>query len=121
MAFKLNGTGTNVTKMYLFQLFNGGPVNFFGYVTTDTPATVANAGYIDTADGADSQIAFDMLKTGDMVYVYQTTALDDTQPVEDDIGDGLTDFSQHIVLAKSATQIHLSDDLVDKQVTGLST
>lgn len=121
MAFKLNGTSTNVTKMYLFNIVDGGPVRIFGYVTTDTPATIATAGYISTADGADSEIAFNMLRTGDIVFSYQTTALDDTQPISDDIGDGLTDFSTHVVLAKSATEIHLSDDLVDKAVTGLST
>lgn len=120
MAFKLNGASPDVTKIYLFPIVDGGPIRIFGYVTTDTPATVEAVGYIDTADGADSEVAFNMLRTGDIIYVFQTTALDDTQPIEDDIGDGLTDFSTHIVTSKSSTQINLSADLVDKTVTGQS-
>lgn len=119
MAFKLNGTGANVTKMYLFPLVEAGPLREFAYVTTDTAATVAGDGYIDTTT-ADGQIGYDMLREGDKVRVYQIASLDDTQPISDDIATGITDYSEHIVVTKTATNINLSDDLVDFVVTGES-
>lgn len=119
MAFKLNGTGSNVTKMYLFPMVEAGPLREFAYVTDDTAATVAGDGYIDTST-ADGQIGYDMLRVGDKVRVYQVASLDDTQPVSDDIAGGVTDYSEHLVVTKTTTNINLSDDLVNFTVTGES-
>lgn len=121
MAFKLNGTGSNVTKVYLQPVSDAAAPGSrqYEYVTTDTAATVAGNDYISTST-ADGQVAYDMLQTGDLIWSFQVTALDDTQPISDDKGDGLTAVSLHCVLVKDSDGLNLSDDLLVATVTGES-
>lgn len=120
MAFKLNGTSTNVTKVYLQPTADGAAPGSrqWEYVTTDAPATVSAPGYIDNST-ADGEIALAMLQPGDLIWVYQVSAIDDSQPISDDKADGITDISLHCVLT-TGTSSNLTDDLLVATVTGES-
>lgn len=120
MAFKLRAAvaGTEiVNKQYFFQMVDGPACRQFVYVTADAPALVESHGYIDTDDGDDSTQAFNMLREGDMIWVYQVAALDDTRTIEADIAAGLTDKSLHTVLTKTAKALDLSSDELVATVT----
>lgn len=119
MAFKLNGsTAGTETKMYLFQKVNtASGLKEFVYVSADTPATVAVSGYITKADSADSEIAFNMLEVGDLIWHYQVASITDTDSIQTDMEGGITDVSLHVVVTKSATLIDLSEDLLTATVT----
>lgn len=119
MAFKLNGTGTNVTKFYLWQTGElGNGYREWMYVTPDTPATVAISGYIDGDNNDDDQdTAINMLNVGDRVWVYQVAAIDDSQTIQDDMAGGITDISLHAVLINNGSYVDLSEDLLGATVT----
>lgn len=113
MAFKLKGTGSNVTKMYLFPMAYAGPLTSWVYVSADTPATVAGSGYITAGTNNDHDTALGMLRPGDTIYAYQVGSIDDSRTIEDDIEAGLTDYTKHVVLVNTGSVIDLSDDLYD--------
>lgn len=118
MAFKLRGTGENQTKMYLQPVTDAAAPGSrqWEYVSADAPATVDGSGYIsDSTD--DGKIALDMLTIGDLVWVYQVSAIDDSRPISDDKKAGITDLSLHIVLENTGSIIDLSDDLLSATVT----
>jgi hypothetical protein len=119
MAFKLNGTGSNQTKFYLWQTGDlGNGMKEWCYVTTDTPAAVAVSGYLDGDDGDEDQdIAINMLSVGDRIWVYQVAAIDDSQTVQDDMAGGITDISLHAVLINNGSYVDLSEDLLGATVT----
>jgi hypothetical protein len=118
MAFKLQSTTGN-NKQYLMALADAGPrgARVYKYITADTPATVATSGYITKATDGNHEIAYDMLSVGDLIYVFQVAAIDDTRTIEADQDAGITDISLHAVLAKSATVLDLSEDLLGATVT----
>lgn len=113
MAFKLNGTGSNTTKKYLFPMAYAGPLTAWVYVSADTPATVAGSGYITAGTNADHDIAINMLRPGDTIYAYQVSSISDDRTIADDIEAGLTDYTKLIVLVNTGSVIDLSDDLYD--------
>lgn len=120
MAFKLNGTTTNVTKMYLFRITGEGPVRVFGYVTADTVAAVVTSGYIDYSANPsddDHRVAKDMLRAGDHVWIYQVAAISDSRAIHLDIQAGLTDFGRAIVLTNEGGVVQMSNDLEAATVT----
>lgn len=110
MAFKLNGTSPDVTKQYLYPLFIAGPVRWFEYVTTDAAATVDGRGYIDNTT-ADGEIAINMLKVGDMVWVTQVASLTDTSPISTDKA-GASAMSLHMVTENTGSTLNLSNNLL---------
>lgn len=113
MAFKLNGTGSNVTKFYLQPVTDAAAPGSrqWEYVSADTPATVDGSGYIDNST-ADGETAIGMLAIGDLVWVYQVASIDDSRPISDDKKAGITDISLHLVLDNTGSIIDLSDDLL---------
>jgi hypothetical protein len=119
MAFKLNGTGANGTKFYLWQTADmGNGMKEWCYVTADTPAAVAVSGYLDGDDGDEDQdMAISMLSVGDRIWVYQVAAIDDTQTVQADMAGGITDISLHAVLINNGSYVDLSEDLLGATVT----
>lgn len=112
MAFKLRGTGENVTKVYLQVVADAAAPGsrIYEYVTTDAVATVDGSGYIDNTTD-DGKIALDMLKIGDLLNVFVVGSLDDTRSISEDKATGLSDYSQHIVMENDGTAINLSDEL----------
>lgn len=118
MAFKLRGTGTNATKIYLQPTADGAAPGsrHWEYVSADTPAAVENCGYIDNST-EDGELAINMLQVGDLIWVYQVAAIDDSRPISQDKAGGVTDLSLHVVLVKTSAFVNLSDDLLGATVT----
>lgn len=118
MAFKLNGTGTDVTKFYLQPVADGAAPGSrqWEYVSADAPGTVDGSGYIDNST-ADGEIAIAMLGIGDLIWVYQVASIDDSRPISDDKKAGITDLSLHLVLDNTGSIIDLSDDLLSAAPT----
>lgn len=113
MAFKLNGsTAGTETKLYLFPLmYAGAGVSHWMYVTDDAHTTVDGSAYITASTSDDHQRAIDMLKVGDLIWVYQCGSISDTQTIQDDMAAGITDITLHAVLVNNGSIIDLSDDL----------
>lgn len=113
MAFKFRGDSPNYTKVYLQPIADAAAPGsrIYEYVTDDAVATVDGSGYIDNSTD-DGETALDMLKIGDLIYVWQVAALDDTRAITEDKANGVTDLSLHIVLENDGTAINLSDDLL---------
>lgn len=112
MAFKLRGTGTNQTKMYLQPVAAAAAPGSrqWEYVSADTPATVDGSAYISNATD-DGDLALDMLSIGDLIWVYQVASISDSRPISDDKKSGITDVSLHVVLENTGALIDLSNDL----------
>lgn len=112
MAFKLKGTGSNTTKMYLFPLAYAGPLTDWIYVSADAATTVDGSGYITAGTNADHDIAISMLRKGDKIWAYQVASISDSRSIEEDMNMGITDLSLHLVLDNTGSIIDLSDDLL---------
>lgn len=117
MAFKYKATvadGNKSVKPYL-RMREGsvgeGGGRHWNYFSADASNVVETSGYIDGADGLESQEAVDILSVGDVLWCYELAAIDDTQSIEDDMVGGITALTAHVVLTKTATVINLSDDL----------
>jgi len=113
MAFNLRGTSPNVTKMYLQCIADAAAPGsrIYEYVTTDALATVDGSGYIENSTD-EGDIALDMLKIGDLIYVYVVGSLDDTRSISEDKATALTDIGLFIVMENDGTAINLSDDIL---------
>lgn len=118
MAFKLNGTGSNVTKMYLYPTTSAAaPASrHWEYVSADAATTVDGSGYFSNST-SDGQIALDMLNIGDMIWSFQVASITDTNTIEEDKKAGVTDVSLHVVLDNTGSIIDLSDDILGATVT----
>lgn len=113
MAFKLRGTGSNITKVYLQPIADAAAPGsrIYEYVSADPATTVDGSGYISTSTD-DGQLAVDMLQIGDLIYAYQVASISDSRPISDDKKAGITDISLHLVLDNTGSIIDLSDDLL---------
>lgn len=121
MAFKLNGTGTDVTKFYLYPTADAAAPGsrHWEYVSADAPGTVSDPGYIDNST-SDGEIALSMLTVGDFVWAFQVSSITDSQTIRDDKNGGITDISLHVVLSNDGSTLNLSTDLLSATVSGES-
>ena len=125
MTFKLNaatGSTNRVNKQYLFPVSDAGyPCRDWVYVSADTVAAVTTSGYIDFSANptdADHEIAKDMLRVGDRIWIYQVGSIADTRSIEDDIAAGVTDLGLAIVLVNAGGVVNLSNDVLS--IAGVS-
>lgn len=121
MAFKLRGTGAHQDKKYLYRFGGEAPTRQWAYVTADTVAAVVTSGYIDfTANPTDQnhELAKDMLRAGDMIWIYQVGAISDARAPHLDIQHGgVADFGMALVLTNEGGVVQLSTDLLAATVT----
>ena len=112
MAFKLKGTGTNKTKMYLQPTTSAAAPGsrHWEYVTADAALTVEACGYIVTTS-EDGQLAYNMLQVGDIVWVYTVAAISDSRPISEDKAAGITGLQAVVVVRKDADVLELSGPL----------
>ena len=124
MAFKLHatpGATAVVNKQYLFPIVEAGPGRQFMYVTADAHTTVDGSGYIDLANkatqGDQPQKALNMLRHGDLIWVYTVASISDARNIEADMKAGVTSIALLAVLDNNGTWIDLSADLLAGTVT----
>lgn len=119
MAFKLRGTATgNHSKVYLQPVAAAaaGGSRQWEYVSADTNLVVEACGYIVTTT-ADGQLAYDMLRVGDLIWVYTVASILDTRDIEADKATGITDIGLHAVLRKDSDVVELSADMLGATVS----
>lgn len=137
MAFKHQGTTAGyTTKFYFWRMADfGNGVSLFGYVSADTVAVIAMYDYF--TQGGDTELSGPnhavggvegastpggiakrgIMAPGDLLWVWQVAAIDDTRTIQQDIAAGLADVSLHTVLNSLQGTVNISEDLLTATVT----
>ena len=110
MAFKMAATnGSN--KQYLFPKTEAGiAIRDWEYISADSATDVDTSGYI-SAGTSDGDAAIGMLSVGDRIWVTEVTAIDDELTIEEDVANGITAVSLHVVLTNDGLIVDLSDGI----------
>ena len=110
MALKQRSTDN--TKAYFWRAVDlGNGMSRWNYVTPDAQLIVEADGYF-----TDEEIA-GVCQVGDELVVYQVAAADDARNVQADMAAGLTAYTRHLVLVKTAAKIDISPALESTTVT----
>ena len=104
MAFSRQDTNGFIQRFWrAIDMGNG--MSTFVYVTTDAATAVEVSGYIS------DQSIIDQIQVGDMVIVYQVGALTDGKDIQTELAEGITDRTEHLVVANDGTTVDLSPDV----------
>lgn len=108
MAFSRENTDGSVKRFWRAADYGNGMSRWI-YVTTDTPATVEVSGYFNDAVSE--------LLVGDEVVVYQVGALSDSNNIQEELAEGITDMSRHIVVTNDGSTVDLTPDIESATIT----